>query len=244
MKKVTVLENDRLSANTLFNFTKKFEYLISKIENKFKPRLVWENYKPIGIKVKIAIPMVCFCDIRLSDISAHTAEYGDYGIGLTKEWGIENKLNPVMYITSENSYFVFLFKQLVKDIPKTTSEINKEIMNLCSFFKPYSGYQNKKFRNFYNEREWRYVPTNIDIDKYALVKEDFTQQQKEEENNEKLFKETNLDFLFEDIKYIILKEKSEKEEVANKIANTFNVSKIEIYRNICFITKEMIEKDL
>ena len=125
----SVLENDRLSANTLFNFTNTIEYLTSKIENKFRPRLVFEDYRMFGIPIQGAIPMVCFCDIRLSDISDHTAEYGYYGIGLAKKWGIKTKLNPVTYIARGSSFFS-LFRQLAQDIPETNAQIQKDIMNL------------------------------------------------------------------------------------------------------------------
>jgi hypothetical protein len=242
----SVLENDRLSANTLFNFTNEIQYLTSKIENKFRPRLVVEDYSPLGISLQKAIPMVCFCDIRLSDISAHTAEYGYYGIGLTKKWGIEKELNPVTYITSKNSSFISLFRQLVRDISEknATAQIKESVMNLFVYFKPYSGYQNNKLRNFYNEREWRYIPTDIGIHNVALGKEEYQNQEIRDSMNEKLFKNTILDFSFDDIKYIILKQESEKDIVAKCIADTFKVSEIDIYKKICFITKEIIEKDL
>ena len=89
--------NEHLSADTLFNFTKEFKYVEDKIRNRFKPRLVLEDYAPIDLQMEIAIPMVCFCDIRLSDIWAHTKEYGDYGIGLKKEWGIAKGLSPLIF---------------------------------------------------------------------------------------------------------------------------------------------------
>lgn len=37
-----------------------------------------------------AIPMVCFCDLPLSLIAKHLKEYGCFGIGMTKRWGIKH----------------------------------------------------------------------------------------------------------------------------------------------------------
>jgi hypothetical protein len=47
-----------------------------------------------------AIPMVCFCDLPLSLIKKHVEEYGGYGIGLNKTWGVKNGVAPVIYTHS------------------------------------------------------------------------------------------------------------------------------------------------
>lgn len=46
----------------------------------------------------IMVPMICFCDIPLSNIKDHVKKYGKYAIGVEKKWGIKHKLNPVFYI--------------------------------------------------------------------------------------------------------------------------------------------------
>ena len=87
-----------LSANTLFHFTKTHENILSILENEFYPNYSLEDWKPLSGKTHpIAIPMVSFCDIPLSQISNHTKHYGNYALGLKKEWGIKNKINPVLY---------------------------------------------------------------------------------------------------------------------------------------------------
>jgi len=233
----TILENEHLSANTLFNFTTKFDYLKSKIENRFKPRLVLEDYTSIGYQLEWALPMVCFCDIRLSNILIHIKEYGNYGIGLKKEWGIEKGLNPLLYISSEHSSLLNTFSHLITD--KSKKHAARFFMN----FKPYSGKQNNKNRNFYNEREWRFIP-NEDIDTYSLGKSDFEDVAERELINSKLFNEKGLDFTFSDIKYVILSDLSEIQDIVTVIANTFSITEIEVYKNIVFLTKKIIENDL
>ena len=58
--------------------------------------------------------MVCFCDLPLSNIDKHInghsweyegkkevfSGYGKFGLGMYKNWGITNKLNPVSYTTN------------------------------------------------------------------------------------------------------------------------------------------------
>jgi len=231
------MDNESLSANTLFNFTKEFEYLKSKIENGFKPRLVLENYTPLGIQLEIAIPMVCFCDIRLSQILTHVKEYGDYGIGLKKEWAVDKGLNPLFYVT-ENPTLITTFSRLV------TQDTKKDALRFVAYIKPYSGKQNDNNRNFYNEREWRFVP-NVDLDTYSLQKQEF--EKGKNDKNRLLFEnsEAELDFDFKDIKYIILKCRSEISDVVEIITNRFYpVKEAEVHENIAFLTKEAIEKDL
>lgn len=88
-----------ISSETLFHFTPKPEYLFQLLQNEFKPRYYPEIIHLEGMKtLNKAIPMVCFCDIPLSQIKDHIDTYGNYGIGMTKEWAIKNKLNPVLYL--------------------------------------------------------------------------------------------------------------------------------------------------
>ena len=70
--------------------------------------------------------MVSFCDIPLSLAKDHIKTYGSYGIGMMKEWGIKNNLNPVVYIERDSL--------LAKDIQATIDnmmKIQKPILSPC-----------------------------------------------------------------------------------------------------------------
>jgi len=92
---------NNISANTLFHFTETPEKLINILADGFHPVCCMESFDFITLDNSpvsgFAIPMVSFCDIPLSQISRHVEKYGGYAIGLSKEWGEKNGINPVMY---------------------------------------------------------------------------------------------------------------------------------------------------
>lgn len=97
------------SANILFHYTRSIDNLIGIIENGFEHRPVRENLSIRGFTESLfSIPgvvrfefvwhMVCFCDVPLRDVHDHIEQYGSYGLGLDKEWGIVKGITPVRYI--------------------------------------------------------------------------------------------------------------------------------------------------
>src|SRR5437660_12748311 len=90
-----------LSANSLFHFTGSLENLLNILREEFRPRFCLENFNLLQSaaldeeELEWALPMVCFCDLPLSQTGFHLSVYGDYGIGLTKEWGKRNGIAPV-----------------------------------------------------------------------------------------------------------------------------------------------------
>lgn len=101
-------------ASSLFHFTKNFETLTKIISgSKFRASYNIEDVSDFYPNERyVAIPMVCFCDIPLKFISEHPMVYGDYGIGLKKEWGIGKGINPILYRASSqiNSYYEEIIK--------------------------------------------------------------------------------------------------------------------------------------
>lgn len=96
--------SNNISADTLFHFMKKYEYLEAALKQEFSPRYYKEDLAPFFESKPVYIAMKCFCDIPLSMAKEHATKYGSYAIGLSKEWGIKNNLNPVSYYNKESDF--------------------------------------------------------------------------------------------------------------------------------------------
>jgi hypothetical protein len=221
-----------ISSNSLFHFTPEKKNLLGILHNEFLPRYSFENVKLKSDSLREgmaqAIPMICFCDISLGQIQDHVKEYGNYGIGMTKEWGIRKKLNPVIYTNSDSS-LSNSFHELTHNImellgEKCTVPIKKtsdEFMNLLNFLKPYEGFSAKnpeKKVRFYDEKEWRYVPNITFDDRKSLSNEEFKNETIREKANIEL-EVYKLGFNINDIKYIFIKSNNEIHEFVEAIRN-------------------------
>lgn len=93
------------NTSSLFHYTKEVSDLKSILENGLKPNYCKEDFSETPINKFIALPMLCFCDIPISRASTFRqgkddTGYGNYALGLTKEWGIKNNINPILYISN------------------------------------------------------------------------------------------------------------------------------------------------
>lgn len=167
--------------------------------------------------IEFVVPMVSFCDIPLSEVKSHIAKYGSYGIGLTKEWGVRNGLNPILYIAQKSNLAVSFLNALVHFAdPKGEKELTteqKSLLNLLRYMKNYEGDLTRKGKThanyrFSDEREWRYVPpTNQDCQMicHQTQYEDAAFRQ---DADAKLLP-LRLNFEPNDIKYIVIRDESE-----------------------------------
>ena len=69
-----------LSPSTLFHLTSKTG-LKGILKDNFKLKYCLEKIDHTEMPVELAIPMVAFCDIKISEIKDHIDKYGSYGIG-------------------------------------------------------------------------------------------------------------------------------------------------------------------
>ena len=250
-----------IKSNSLFHFTPKEEYLLDILENGFWPRYCsediewlipkdfknelekqeednfWETLTKELIKYNIssiAYPMSCFCDIPLSKITAHTDFYGGFGLGMTKEWGIRKRLNPIFYL-SDNSIIPnliqsFLLKTAPIDFWKSiqSEKTNQNtIIQLMKFLKPLRGKMKvngkEVTKNFDEECEWRYAPASDENNLFPNFLPNFLANNNEELQDSNIVTNTvaSLNFEPSDIKYIFVPEDSNIPTIINKINTIF-----------------------
>ncbi|MCD4704609.1 hypothetical protein K8R66_00875 [bacterium] len=127
----------KLSSDTLFHYTTSFDIIKKILTEGFKPNYSLENFEFLfeevgNIKNHHFIPMVCFCDLPISSAKEYIFKDRKYAIGLSKEWGEVNGLNPVMYI-SRNSKVIKNFRYAYSKYTELDIEIEKEKNQLLDF---------------------------------------------------------------------------------------------------------------
>jgi hypothetical protein len=199
-------------SETLFHFTKSPDALKSILKNGFWPRYSLEDFAWYNTEIgQISYPMVCFCDIPLSRIDDHVSFYGEYGIGMTKQWARTNGLNPVIYLSNLTTVSVAL-SRLFNSNPHSTGgyypNCAEDINSIISFIKPVDGNimvgPMPTRKDFYQENEWRYVPKAPAIRQW-ITKEEHLNPLTLNAQNETVKNNQVLQITPNDIKYIFVK---------------------------------------
>jgi len=245
-----------LSSNSLIHLTNTRKALEGILENSFRVKYCKEEIKWNEKSSTIHVPMVSFCDIPLSQIKDHISSYGCYGIGLTREWAVRNRLNPVLYI-EQHSHLAHSYEQALIHFSKNedgedvaADRAHKQLVDIARYTKNYEGMLKrngeppKKYR-FSDEREWRYVP---DIDHACEMyynRKEFGEPDAKEKAA-KSVADLRLKFEPDDIKYIIIKDESEITEFINHLRASkganFNMHVVEKLTTR-ILTSEQIKTD-
>jgi hypothetical protein len=146
--------------NHIFHYTSRCEVLEKIIRNGFQPSYCKEQIRDR----KYLSPMVSFCNIPIGEVDKYV-RYGKNGIGMSMEWAIKNRVNPVLYIHEGSEYMDILNnKHLMGSnfLNDGVSSANKLLSNI-KYWK--TNHKNKSI-NTYQEREWRFVPS---LDKERLI---------------------------------------------------------------------------
>lgn len=243
-----------ISANTLFHFTSRYDTLINILKSKFFPRLCLERglWHPGG--KKWAIPMVCFCDIPLSNMAEHTQKYGNYAIGVKKAWAIEQGITPILYVHDNSSFIgqgLDALQWSLELSEKDTKHLHERLSQVMSMFfmmKPYEGYQerdgkSKKIR-FYDEREWRYIPP-IGGQKLNFLTEEQFNDKTQRENLNSFNEQYGISFNPDVINYLIVEKEDEIVSLMRElrsIKGNFSYNSVELLSSR-IISMERIRED-
>lgn len=167
--------SQNVSSSVLFHFSKSLDNIVDILTSGFYPHYcpeylfgpTYEADARNNIPPSHAAPMVCFCDLPLSLIKKHLADYGQFGIGLEKQWGISNGVAPVFYTHDLAQTYIPLSQRFWAAKDQNDSKAKQDLEMLMAYTKPFHG---NAWRNgnsqldvpFYDEREWRYVP-NLEV---------------------------------------------------------------------------------
>ncbi|HDV8874658.1 TPA: hypothetical protein QIY58_003480, partial [Escherichia coli] len=247
---MTILENPdanvesvySLHPTTLFHFTKNEDAFYSILAEKyFKPFLAREEIRGVGGRRRFAVPMVSFCDIKLSQIRDHSGKYGEFGLGLTKSWAEKKGLHPVLYMNKSSEIFskynarIRLIKNKLVPLWKARGNLDtknriefeklkaeySDLYNLLRYMKNYRGKlerkDNKTIENYIyaDEKEWRYVPAPFIGDLWPSLSLERVITSDDKAKISSKFSKFGIDFEFNDIKYILIP----KEQHIQKLIN-------------------------
>ena len=174
-----------------------------------------ENFEKLGAEEKA----------ELERSNTHFDYYGKYAIAFSKTWCEQHNFQPIHYLNKDSHYtedFQTLFQHILTDddIP---DQYVQDVINRLSYIKPLRGIMKRKvrlngveeievelFKNFHDEREWRYVPKSSSLEalsmgavianpKMVALHKEISQQLEEDK-----YSELWLKFSYDDIRYIIV----------------------------------------
>lgn len=123
---------DSLRTSSLFHYPQKLDTLKKILAQGFKSNYCKETFTILdNPDLIVGIPMVSFCDIPLTRITNFREKYGKYAIGLSKEWGLKNGINPVFYATPNS--FVLNGLREVDEIRKQKEDILNKWMSTSDY---------------------------------------------------------------------------------------------------------------
>ncbi|BBB62012.1 hypothetical protein UNDKW_3739 [Undibacterium sp. KW1] len=208
----------------LFHFTRQQSSLQGILQETFKPSMARERIET-DIEVKeFAVPMISFCDLRLSELRHHMDKYGHFGIGMSKEWAMREGLNPVSYVNPKSEFTNHLIdgiKELFDILDKANwpndlsmlDTTYMKIFNVQRYIKNYKGNlirggQDRGIYTFADEREWRYVLPLFTKLLFPVVPISMIDTPEKKAAWNEQISSHKLGFKAADIKYLIVKKES------------------------------------
>ena len=225
-----------VSSNTLIHQTTKQGLISILTQSAFKLSYCKEEIHTVSGSVIAGVPMVSFCDLPLTELKNYIFSYGNYGIGMKKQWAKTKKLNPVLYFDQNSRIANSLYDQYVF-WEKETSNHPAKMKDIEAFFffvealsycKNYEGdlmrkdKQTKNNYRFSDEREWRYVPLVKEIGYNMVLLDNELFQSIGKVTLNTWYEDMRLTFILEDINYLIVENEADISEfldIINKFAD-------------------------
>lgn len=244
------------SASVLCKYMKKLDYLKEILSNRaIFPRYYEESIEYLGINGldKIAFPMVCFCDINFSKIDSHVEYYGEYGICLTKKWGVRKGIQPIQYVNPQSNLIREFSDLFAPNFNREMSDVEKKhkdyLVHQLLYMKPIFGQmrRNEDYHEkiFMDEREWRWIPKVPNNSELPLT---IPRGRVGVENAYQFYssgikevEELWLKFEIEDIVYLIVKNNECRDELIGYITELDNLSDRE---RLILISKIIVYEDM
>lgn len=232
-----------LSSNILWHMTKK-DAFISILKNK-QIRYSYSLEKTFLAKnlESIAFPMISMSDLPFSEIATTKWTYGDYAIGLSREWGVKKGFSPVWYCNMGSRVWLQLSK-LIYEAATTENKgyfgMGMYLMSNVKFVQAPLLTPKRKFKNyrFYDEREYRLVPLITEIDKEGVLPYILENQYEEfKKVNGSSMLDFGVSFEYSDIKYLIVNSEHNIEDVKKILYSEGTFS------NILIVTKKQVMED-
>lgn len=112
------------SVDTLYHFTRGGIPTISAIlKDGFMPSYAVEIFQGR----QVLLPMISFSNILLRDVGkAEVLDYGEYAIGTSRKWGIQNELNPVLYSHSDGTMKIAIDELIQNAVFLSSLEASKQ----------------------------------------------------------------------------------------------------------------------
>lgn len=233
-----------LSSNVLWHQTRK-----DGLMNILKTRKLYYSYSLESILANdefqsIAFPMVSLCDLPLSEFGENKWTYGNYAIGLSRSWAMEQGFNPVCYCHQGSKYLQTMMDNLNYAVKTLDDNLFLKALYPFSYMKLVEGSLPKKnFKNyrFYDEKEVRLVPRlgSADLDGYPFFLIDRQYAKYKDSKGDSLLGTNGIAFSYADVKYIIVDKDSNRSEIQALF------DKIEVeYSHIVILTKEEVLGDI
>lgn len=143
-----------ISSSSLFHHKSEFKYFMDILKSGFEHRTMDESlpfspssssaFNPPGIiRYDFKFKAVCFTDLPSDKIEPHINQYGEYIIGLTKDWGKANEITPIRYVHHYTPDIINDKSNIIRNFVENYPDSKSEIIDVVNKLMASAGLQEK-----------------------------------------------------------------------------------------------------